>query len=178
MLLFSKYSGFILSVCLWLIASCSLSQEFSSVVDPCSNDNLVSELDSVTNDEIFFSILNGPLEWSEVEPLLVNINREEVSGNYAGGSESYLIKSEDKEDYFSYYYSSGNVFPLCLYIRSPDILAEVSRVANEYDVFSDRLNNKDISTLKVSTLEGGAVMGFVFESGQLSLLVYRASYID
>ena len=177
MLIFGKKLCYLLSIVLWFSASSCSSQDLSSVMKACSERNLAVQGDVVTNDEIMLSLLEGPLAWASVEPL-VEFHKSKESSPHSSESTNYLAVSESGGDFYSYYLSGKNSFPLCLNIKSPEVLLEVSRTAKEFVFFADRLNKTDRASLIIDTLEGGNIVQFIFSNGQLSSMVYRSNYLD
>lgn len=125
----------------------------------CSEAGLAVQGDIVTNDEIMLSLSEGLLAWKNLEPMLAEIQRSKVISVSPHSSKAidYLIKSEGNGDFYSYYLSGENSFPLCLNMKSPEILVKVSRTAKEFVFFADRLEKTDKASLVIDTLDRGDI---------------------
>ena len=178
MLIFGKKLSYLLSIVLWFSASSCASQDLSSAMQACSEGGIAAQGDVVTNDEIMLSLLEGALAWASIEPLLVDVRKSKVSSPHSSESTNYLAVSENSGDFYSYYLSGRNSFPLCLNIKSPEVLLGISRTAKAFVFFADRLKETDRASLIIDTLEGGNIVQFIFSNGQLSSMVYRSNYLD
>ena len=178
MIAFKKLTNcFLLILLAFFSCSCS-SQDLSDVKKSCSSLTVPNESDLITNDEIILALLNGPLGWKNIQESLVAVVKSEIPSPHSPSTKNYLVKAGGPEGFYSYFLSGKNSFPLCLNIKSPDILARISNTSSEFDFFIERLENNKQGLLMIDTIEGGNVVQLKFSDGQLVSVMYRSNYLD
>jgi hypothetical protein len=153
------------------------SKKLASAMTYCSEVDISKKAD-LTNDELFFSLLEGPLYWENVKSILNDIEKSVLISSYNPDYKNYLATSNNPDGFYSYYLGDGNSFPLCLNIKYHPILSEVTEILKGYDLSDqDKVNDKEF-IYTVSNTEGDLFFKFIFSDGVLSSIIYRLTRLD
>ncbi|MDP1929942.1 MAG: hypothetical protein Q8L60_00625 [Gammaproteobacteria bacterium] len=155
--------------------SCS-AQEFDDEFLSCRIGENELSGERITSDEIMIALLTGPLAWERIEPFLSDTEIVEIPSIHSPVV-NYVVGAKDDESSYAYYFSNGNSFPLCLIIKSGNVLESITSDMLESEYLSEILN-KENSELVIDTLEAASVAKLSYRDGMLTSVIFRTTYID